>query len=73
MAWERKPSREALWQLIVVSIPKATGGQRPIGLTAIWLRVWSRLRQPLVARWEASLKNPAFWGTSESPCERAGV
>ncbi|CAK0852813.1 unnamed protein product [Prorocentrum cordatum] len=39
---------------LMVFIPKADGGVRLIALLPLVLRLWSRLRQPRCARWEAN-------------------
>ena len=40
-------------------IPKATGGERPIGLTAMLYRLALRLRKALVSEWDD--KRAGFW------------
>ncbi|CAK0858476.1 unnamed protein product [Prorocentrum cordatum] len=57
---------------LMVFIPKADGGVRPIALLPLVLRLWSRLRQPCCARWEADHDFPFFWGRDGRDCERAG-
>ncbi len=40
----------------VVLLPRPDGGFRPIGLFPLLVRVWSKVRRPLVARWEADME-----------------
>ena len=72
--WEADPSDCALWMLLVMFFPKPlpAGGVRPIILNCIWLRLWSRLRQPLVAEWERRLEGNFYWGGADKTCDRAG-
>eukprot|EP00959_Pyramimonas_sp_CCMP1952_P046342 967742-Pyramimonas_sp.AAC.1 len=50
-AWERNPIDMPLFLMLISFLPKPPpgGGVRPIVLNCLWLRLWSRLRQPLVA------------------------
>ena len=44
--------------ILVPLIPKADGGRTPIGLLAAIVRVWERLRKPVVAAWRKSVERP---------------
>ena len=48
--------------LMVVFIPKAEAGVRPIGLFTSSLRLWGRLRRAVAVKWEAQNDRPYFWG-----------
>ena len=41
--------------LLIVQIPKADGGRRPIGLLPTLVRVWEKLRKPIVASWRQTI------------------
>ena len=70
-SWEASMVMPRGWAHKMVVLPKPGGeGTRVIGLTACPLRVWSRLRQPLAARWEQAHPDDAFWGTEGRACER---
>eukprot|EP00959_Pyramimonas_sp_CCMP1952_P455828 9472180-Pyramimonas_sp.AAC.1 len=61
-----------MWTAMMVFLPKPDGGQRPIGLMPLLARIWSRVRQGYTAKWERSLEQPPFWGTSASRgCDKA--
>ena len=47
--------------ILVPLIPKADGGRRPIGLLAAIVRVWERIRKPVVATWRKSVERPYNW------------
>ena len=71
-AWERSPYCGEMWTIIMVFLPKPDGGQRPIGLMPLLARVWSRIRQKVCAKWERSIDQSAFWGTSSARgCDKA--
>lgn len=46
---------------IVVLLPKADGGFRPIGLLPWSIRVWTRARREAVARWESAVQRPFLY------------
>lgn len=46
---------------IVVLLPKADGGFRPIGLLPWMVRVWTRSRREAVSRWEAAVHRPFLY------------
>ena len=86
-AWERNPVCDELFTMIMVFLPKpgkdaagkssggtpnATSGTRPIGLMSTTGRIWSRVRQNTVQRWEREVDCAAFWGkNSATAAERA--
>ena len=41
----------AVMATVMKQIPKKTGGRRPIGLLATLVRIWEKLRKPLVVEW----------------------
>ena len=47
--------------ILVPLIPKADGGRRPIGLLAALVRVWERIRKPVVATWRRTVERPYNW------------
>ena len=72
--WERSPVMVDLWLTIMVFLPKPPPqlGRRPIGLLCMWGRVWSRIRQREVRRWEISVDEAFFWGKSgDTAADRA--
>ena len=72
--WEEDAQPLAIWSMVTVFLAKPEGGVRPIHLLAFAMRFWSRIRQPLVAKWEEGLKDQEhFWGTASTPCDMAGV
>ena len=62
--WESTPCMPDLWLTMMVFLPKPPPqlGRRPIGLLCMWGRVWSRVRQQEVRRWEQSVDAAFFWG-----------
>ena len=65
-------SPEELRRVYVPLIPKASGGHRPAQLYAILVRVWHRLRQPLVRSLRQSLYGAAAWLNTRvgaNPCD----
>ena len=71
-AWERSPRCGELWTIVIVFIDKPEGGQRPIGLLPLLARVWSRIRQKECRRWERTIDQRHFWGTSSARgCDKA--
>ena len=47
--------------IIVALIPKADGGRRPIGLLPALVRLWEKLRRPVVARWRTATTRSYNW------------
>ena len=48
-----------VWAVLVALMPKPTGGQRPIALTAMLFRVWSRARLSAISSWQSGAAK--FW------------
>ena len=42
--------------ILVVQIPKADGGRRPIGLLPTLVRVWEKIRKPIVEAWRCTVE-----------------
>ena len=71
-SWERSPYCGELWTIIMVFLAKPEGGQRPIGLMPLLARIWSRIRQRECAKWERTLSQAPFWGTTAARgCDKA--
>ena len=47
--------------LIVVLLPKADGGLRPIGLLPTIVRIWSRMRLVVAQQWQRTHERPFFY------------
>ena len=45
----------AVQTLLIALIPKSGGGRRPIGLRPTLVRVWEKVRKPIVAKWRATI------------------
>jgi ribonuclease HI len=52
---------EQLQRILIALIPKSDGGRRPIGLLPSLVRVWERIRKPVVAQWRCSVERPYNW------------
>eukprot|EP00959_Pyramimonas_sp_CCMP1952_P016926 359031-Pyramimonas_sp.AAC.1 len=52
-AYEEQPQPLGAQAIMMVFIPKSDGGVRQIALIPLFMRIWSRLRQPICALWEA--------------------
>ena len=48
--------------MLIVLLPKADGGRRPIGLFSTVIRLWMRVRSPLARAWEAAHALPCVFG-----------
>ena len=70
--WEAQPQALMDFLTKVIFLDKPDGGVRPICLTCAFLRIWSRLRQPVAKQWEAEHSAEFFWGSGTKSCERAG-
>eukprot|EP00959_Pyramimonas_sp_CCMP1952_P398207 8343114-Pyramimonas_sp.AAC.1 len=57
---------------MMVFIPTSDGGVRPIALIPLLMRIWSRLRQPICALWEAEHDCRFVWGKADRGCEKVG-
>eukprot|EP00971_Amphidinium_carterae_P187824 3728337-Amphidinium_carterae.1 len=62
---------ESLGHLIVM-LPKTELSRRPIGITCLFFRAWSRVRLKLLLAWTRTCNLPGAWGTSGRRCELAG-
>ena len=47
--------------VIIALLPKAGGGNRPIGLCPSLIRVWMRIRLPVAQAWQAANDRPYFF------------
>ena len=53
--------------LLIAQIPKSDGGRRPIGLLPTIVRVWEKVRKPIIVAWRSTINrsyNFASKGTS---------
>ena len=57
--------------VLIVLLPKADGGLRPIGLLPTIIRVWSRARAVLARTWEAQTAHPSLYGSAGMGAQRA--
>ena len=48
-------------EALVVLIPKADGGRRPVGLLPAIIRIWERCRRPVVQAWRATVSRDYNW------------
>jgi hypothetical protein len=71
MLWERAACKPKAWLHAFVLLDKPSGGDRTIGLSVAPLRIWSKMRRPLAAAWEASHNDDFFHGSEGRPCEKA--
>ena len=59
---------------VLVSIPKASGGDRLIGLLPAWMRLYGRIRRPLAKEWELRHRRGYFWDVAgRSACDSTFV
>ncbi len=49
--------------IFVHLIAKRTGGRRPIGILAGFVRWWEKVRKPLVLKWRTTVPRPYNWAT----------
>ena len=47
--------------ILIALIPKSSGGTRPIGLLAALVRLWERVRKPIVAEWRKTVERSYNW------------
>ena len=66
LAWKRRPECGAQW------FTKEAGGFRAIGPSALWARLWSRLRQPACRLWERPLGDVFSWGHGQTTARDRG-
>ncbi len=57
--------------ILIVLLPKADGGRRPIGLFPTIVRVWMRSRAEVTRRWEAAHHLPNVYGGRGMGAQRA--
>ena len=57
--------------VLIVLLPKADGGLRPIGLLPTVIRVWSRARAVISRAWEAETAHPSLYGSAGMGAQRA--
>ncbi len=63
---------EVVALVVVVLIAKKAGGRRPVGLLPALYRLWAKVRQPHVRRWEAEWERRYFAaGRGRSACDIA--
>ena len=70
--WEGSPRKLHHFLTKMIFINKPTGGKRPIGLTCLWMRLYSRLRADIARQWEITNAEKFFIGIGSNTCERAG-
>ncbi len=68
--------RAAIWPsqlswLLYFLIPKAEGGERPIGVIATTVRIWEGLRAPIMREQAARLARDYDWATTGRSAEQA--
>ncbi len=61
---------QASW-LLYYLIPKAGGGERPIGMMASLVRVWERLRKPEILAWMRAERREYDWAVVGRSSEAA--
>ena len=52
---------EQLSAILIAFIPKSNGGTQQIGLLAGLVRLWERVRKPIVADWRKSVERTYNW------------
>ena len=57
--------------VLIVLLPKADGGRRPIGLFATIIRVWMRSRVIIARKWEESTEQSWTFGGKGKGAQRA--
>ncbi len=62
---------QTLAVLLMHLIPKASGGRRPIALLASILRLWERVRFPIVQRWRDKVRRDWNWAQRGRSAEQA--
>ena len=74
MAIELVGAWPALIRLVlIVLLPKADGGRRPIGLLPTIVRVWMRARGPIARSWRAALGKGFLYGGCRPRGTEGGV
>ena len=57
--------------VLIALLPKPAGGLRPIGIFPTFIRVWFRLRAPVVRQWERANERPFFFAGAGKGAEVA--
>eukprot|EP00973_Karenia_brevis_P027793 3830329-Karenia_brevis.AAC.1 len=57
--------------VLIVLLPKADGGQRPIGLFPTLIRIWMRARSSVARTWEHHTHLPCLFGGKGRGAQRA--
>ncbi len=57
--------------VVIVLIPKKSGGRRPIGIEATMVRWWEKVRRPVVMAWRLRIQRPYDCMAMGIPCEQA--
>jgi len=70
--WERNPQALLSWLLLIVFLTKKDGGQRPVGLTMFFFRVWSKCRHDVASAWDSAHNESFFWSLGNKTCESSG-
>ena len=58
-------------EAIVHLIPKPTGGRRPVGLLPSLVRVWERIRKPVIVKWRRANQRDYGWMREGRGAERS--
>jgi len=61
----------SIWLVLIVLLPKADGGRRPIGLFPQLVRLWGRARAIVARQWEAAQARPYLFGGAGKGAQRA--
>ena len=61
----------SVWMVIIVLLPKADGGFRPIGLMPLLPRVWMRARRQIAQQWERANERPYLYAGAAKGAEVA--
>ena len=57
--------------VLIVLLPKPDGGRRPIGLLPTLVRVWMRVRGPIIRKWREALARDDVYGGPGKGAQRA--
>ncbi len=57
--------------VVIVLIPKKSGGRRPIGIEATMVRWWEKLRRPVILAWRLRAQRPYDCMAMGISCEQA--
>ncbi len=56
--------------LLVCLIPKPSGGRRPVGIEPTLVRLWEKIRKPVVVRWRERVQRQYDAVMTRTPCEQ---